>query len=148
MTPGEVDARTQFAVSDAHVALQQIINLLDGLFFECRRLEGTNTNTQSQGRAALRSCSHRHDGLTSCSTVAGPFERSRSVPLPVPSWTPDADLEPPDRWLIMSVNTIATRTPKPLISSRQSTDCLSRDFVAVLPVIMQSLNDQMKHDRH
>lgn len=33
------DTRTQLAVSDAHVALQQIVNLLDGLFLECGRLE-------------------------------------------------------------------------------------------------------------
>lgn len=40
--------------------------------------------------------------LTSSWTVAGPLERSRRVPLPVPSWTPDDDLDPPDLWLIMS----------------------------------------------
>lgn len=58
---GEGDTRTQLAVSYAHVALQQIVNLLDGLFLKCGRLEGTNTNTPSQGRAALRST---HTGMT------------------------------------------------------------------------------------
>ncbi len=43
-----VDAHTQLAVSDAHVALKQVIHLLDGLLLECRRLERTKSNTSSQ----------------------------------------------------------------------------------------------------
>lgn len=39
--------------------------------------------------------------LTSSSTVAGPLDLSRNVPLPVPSCTPDPAL-PPDRWPIIS----------------------------------------------
>ena len=37
--------RTQLAVSDAHVALQQVVHLLDGLFLERRRLQWTENQT-------------------------------------------------------------------------------------------------------
>lgn len=41
--------------------------------------------------------------LTRSSTVAGPRDRSRRVPLPVPSWGPEPGRPPPERMLIMSV---------------------------------------------
>lgn len=41
--------------------------------------------------------------LTRSSTVAGPRDRSRRVPRPVPSWGPEPGRPPAERMLIMSV---------------------------------------------
>lgn len=54
----------------------------------------TNHDTKGEGLELGRS-------LTRSSTVAGPWDRSRRVPRPVPSCGPEPGR--PERWLIMSV---------------------------------------------
>lgn len=44
----------------------------------------------------------RGGSLTRSSTVAGPRDRSRRVPRPVPSCGPEPGWPPAERWLIMS----------------------------------------------
>lgn len=44
-------ALTQLAVSDAHVALKQVIHLLNGLLFKCRGLGGKKRNVNEETQA-------------------------------------------------------------------------------------------------
>lgn len=46
----DVGALTQLQIPDAHVALQQVVHLLDGLFLKRRRLQGTKQEFRERWR--------------------------------------------------------------------------------------------------
>lgn len=64
-----------------------------------RRLTGGATTYECAGKWGWSTAGT----LTRSSTVAGPRDRSRRVPRPVPSWGPEPGRPPAERTLIMSV---------------------------------------------